>query len=664
MSTTGRVSPSGRSWTLPPIMNLLDAALDYATTHRLAVIPLEPGEKRPAFKTGPNHSKLATLNPEVIEGWWAHADYNIGLPCTPNRLAVIDVDGAEGQSLLDQLEAEHGALPETWTQSSQRADRPSVQFVYRWPNNEMVPTRQLGPQLEVRAHGAQIVAAPSWHPTGSRYTWLIAPGETDLVDLPEWVLTLLTRPHTAPVQAQALPLQSNAEKRLQGLQEAVATAAEGNRNQMLNHAAYTAARIPGLTDNQITHALTIAAETVGLDPRETKATIASGITAGHRDGPDPEHNESIPVVLPHPTPSDSAATPEDDDPYEKAVLEEVARLRLRHRAQQVFATELRPPVTTPEILSLRERLAIGHPPLEWRLDSWQPAGTRALLAAQYKAGKTTITGNLARSLVDGDEWLGSYLTNAIDGTVAIIDFEMSERQLDGWLSDQEILHDDRIIVIPLRGKATTFDIIDPVTRAEWAAKLAAHGTQYLILDCLRPVLDALALDEHSEAGRFLTPFDELLDQAGIPDALVVHHMGHQAERSRGDSRLRDWPDVEWRLVRENDDPSSPRYISAFGRDVDISESLVEYNPDSRRIRVVGGTRMTAAARKAVGDILDLLGEHPEGLTKRAIETQVFTNTDHKRVTVRKALDIAIHEQLIRVEKGPHNAQVCFFEVAG
>jgi hypothetical protein len=65
--------------------------------------------------------------------------------------------------------------------------------------------------------------------------------------------------------------------------------------------------------------------------------------------------------------------------------------------------------------------------------------------------------------------------------------------------------------------------------------------------------------------------DELLLEAGIDEALVVHHMGHSGERARGDSRLRDWPDVEWRLMRQDDDPASPRFLTAYGRDIDVPE---------------------------------------------------------------------------------------------
>jgi hypothetical protein len=104
------------------------------------------------------------------------------------------------------------------------------------------------------------------------------------------------------------------------------------------------------------------------------------------------------------------------------------------------------------------------------------------------------------------------------------------------------------------------------------------------------VLDALGLDEHRDAGRFLVALDSFLAEAKIPEALIVHHMGHSGERSRGDSRLRDWPDVERRLVREDDDPGSPRFITAYGRDVDVSESQLAYDPLTRHLTINGGSR--------------------------------------------------------------------------
>ena len=79
--------------------------------------------------------------------------------------------------------------------------------------------------------------------------------------------------------------------------------------------------------------------------------------------------------------------------------------------------------------------------------------------------------------------------------------------------------------------------------------------------------------------------------------MVVHHMGHSSDRSRGDSRLIDWPDATWKLIRhrtgknnEVEDYASPRFFSAYGRDVDAKESELPYDGDSRTLTVAGGSR--------------------------------------------------------------------------
>ena len=200
-----------------------------------------------------------------------------------------------------------------------------------------------------------------------------------------------------------------------------------------------------------------------------------------------------------------------------------------------------------------------------------------LLVAPAKAGKTTLIASLLRSLIDGDPFLGRAEVAPVDGSVALVDLEMPPLLLDDWLRARRIHGDDRIVPIPLRGVVSTFDLLDHARRREWVAWLRARNVRYLVLDCVRPVLDVLGLEESREAGRFLVAFDALLVEAGIGEACVVHHMGHLNERARGDSRLIDWPDVTWRLLwprAEDGQEAGARYIAAFGRDVDHPESLL------------------------------------------------------------------------------------------
>jgi hypothetical protein len=338
-----------------------------------------------------------------------------------------------------------------------------------------------------------------------------------------------------------------------------------------------------------------------------------------------------------------------------AVAEAAQKLRVRRAAQRLVDAEDRPPAPQPDVVTLAERLAHPQPPTLYRIDGWQPAGSRVVLAAQFKAGKTTLVGNLVRCLADGAPFLGTAAVAPVDGAIVVLDLEMGERQLVGWLADQNISNRDRVYPVALRGKVAALDLLDDDVRQKWADVLRRVGAAYVVLDPLRPVLDALGLDEHREAGRFLVAFDQLLDAAGVTDALVVHHMGHSAERSRGDSRIRDWPDVEWRLVREDDNPASARYVSAYGRDVDVSESRLDYDPLTRHLTLVGGNRRDQGLDEAVEAVLAYLADNP-GVTKTNLEDAVV-DTGAVRSVARQAIKVAVGNGDVVVEDGPRRSKL-------
>ena len=147
--------------------------------------------------------------------------------------------------------------------------------------------------------------------------------------------------------------------------------------------------------------------------------------------------------------TDGVVTRSEIDATEHArrVDAEYHREKARRDARRRLADEERGPQDAPELLTLRERLARPQSPVQSRIDGWQPRGTRIILAAQHKSGKTIATQNLIRSLVDGDPWLDKYPVTPVDGTVALLDFEMNDIQLDGWFRDQRITRDDKVIAV-------------------------------------------------------------------------------------------------------------------------------------------------------------------------------------------------------------------------
>lgn len=312
--------------------------------------------------------------------------------------------------------------------------------------------------------------------------------------------------------------------------------------------------------------------------------------------------------------------------------------------------------TLPAPRTLRERLADPPRPVQWRIEGWQPANSRALLAAQFKSGKTSLVLNVVRSLADGDPFLGCARVVPITGVVTVIDTEMSAGQLDDWYRQHAIVHDDRVVPVTLRGRLHTFNVFDADVRAAWAEWLRAVQTEYLVLDCVRPILDTFGLHEHHEAGRFLVAFDALMQEAGIADALVVHHMGHDGERSRGDSRFRDWPDVELRLMRQNEDPAADRFLAAYGRDVDQPEAQLEYDAAARRLTLVGGSRASAKVDAALADIVAILHAKGAPLSGRQIKTEL-AESDHARKDVEAALVSGVRAYQLTVAAGPKGAKL-------
>lgn len=387
-------------------------------------------------------------------------------------------------------------------------------------------------------------------------------------------------------------------------------------------------------------------------------------------------NELVPAVSPPPdttgtptpdAPPDDEDTSDHDDVDEDAYLAEVAfrravadakqRILVRDAAREEIQRDRSLATPWPEPIRLDQLLAEPDQPTAYLVDDLWPAGGRVVLAAQYKAGKTTLRDNLVRSLADGEKFLGRFEVRPLTGTIIVFDTELSRDTLRGWLRRHHIVNPERIHVIPMRGRTATFDLRDPTIRSRWVTVIRELGGQVIILDCLAPVLTALNLDPNREASAFLDMgFDPLLAESGAADAVVTHHMGHVAERSRGDSRIRDWPDVEWRLVREKEeegaepDPAAARFFTAYGRDVEQPEQMLSFDPVTKELIIAGGSRSTRVMEIVVEEV-----ERRPGINRNdlcAVIRRQATQVD----AARKA---AAARGLIRIERGPRGSQTHF-----
>lgn len=351
----------------------------------------------------------------------------------------------------------------------------------------------------------------------------------------------------------------------------------------------------------------------------------------------------------------------DPEEFEANVQHHLQMMLAKDEARRRYEEQNRTAVGMPPVRNLTDLLAEPDTETTYRVEGVAPGGGRVMLAAPAKSGKTTLVGNLVRSLVDRAPFLGRFPVNQRARRVVVIDTELAENMVRRWYRDQGIVNTNLVDVVALRGRVGSFNILDPQRRAEWVELFS--GADYLILDCLRPVLDSLGLDEHREAGKFLVAFDALLAEAEIPDALLVHHMGHGAERARGDSRLQDWPDAHWRILSGKED--SDHFFTAHGRDVDVSEGRLIFHPDTRRLTYTDRSRkadMHQATRDEVlGEIVDILAQRiAEGnldpMSRNGILAAAERYNRSAR-TVGPALEHGVMQSILTKTNGPKKSHL-------
>ncbi len=375
-------------------------------------------------------------------------------------------------------------------------------------------------------------------------------------------------------------------------------------------------------------------------------------------GPDQEPGNARDRVL-NRTIADMAAAR-----YLPMLAEEVLRTRARREAKQMVDAEQADasPLTLP--ISLSDLLDEEDEQESWRMTGLWPSGARILLAAGAKSGKTTTTGNVVRCLVDGSRFLGVFDAVPVEPgrTVAVLDYEMPRSKVKAWLRDQQIRNTAAVVIWTERGRAGRFDTRDPTSRALWAAALRRANVSVWIIDCLSPILSALGIEENDNTGvgAVLDGINTIAAEAGVDDVLLIHHMGHSAERSRGASRLIGWPDVNWKLTRQRDDkdPSAepdqnaPRYFSAYGRDVDVREGRLVYEPMTRHLTYMEGGRKQDEDTLALGKLLVFVRDNPE-LGTRDLQDGLSLRVG-SRDAVRRVLKSAVEKGYVLARSAPRN----------
>lgn len=175
-------------------MTLKECALAYVRDLKWSIFPCAPRTKKPLIKWGPYQNRLPTL--DEIEKWWTKwPQANIGVVCGKiSGIICVDIDSPEAQ---ESYRAEYGEIHNTIRQTTGKPG--GLHLVFNYPldgnfyrNVGDVNKESSTIEIHCRGDGGFFVAAPSIHPNGTQYNWVLDPLESpdDILDLPEDVKSL------------------------------------------------------------------------------------------------------------------------------------------------------------------------------------------------------------------------------------------------------------------------------------------------------------------------------------------------------------------------------------------------------------------------------------------------------------------------------------------
>ncbi|MDP3993424.1 MAG: bifunctional DNA primase/polymerase [bacterium] len=316
-----------------PNYDAYDAAVNYLGKG-WSVIPIDQ-DKRPLVAWQEFQTRRAGM--DEIKAWFKQwPNLNIGIVTgTISGIVAVDVE-KDGST---------DGLPPTVMAKSGGG---GWHFYYRHPGLLVKTEARVRELTDIRGDGGYVIAPPSLHASGNRYEWMVGPGDTDLADLPEWVLN----------QNQNYAGQKD-------WHQIAAGANLGVRNQ-------TAASYVG----KLLHDLST----------ELWASAGWDVICAWNE----RNKPPLPIK-------------ELRDTFDS-----IARTEMQRRTNGSPQTDEAPQF---EPIKLSELMAKKFPEQKWIVEKLVPAEGITIIAGHPKSGKTWFALDVAKSVANGDPLFGKFATH-------------------------------------------------------------------------------------------------------------------------------------------------------------------------------------------------------------------------------------------------------------
>ena len=639
----------------------LDAALAYAA-RGWRVVPIIPGQKRPPLG---QWTEVATRDPDRIRQWWGgrYADHGVGIVCGWNAertacLFVVDVDeghtdGVSGGDTLAELEAAHGALPATMEVVTGSGGR-HLYFVA----DEEVGTgaNRLGPGVDTRGEGGQVLAPPTFHPNGTRYEWE-ASSAAEPASAPAWLLDLL-RPAAPPTPPPALPAAADAV----GQRPGDLWAAQTSWTDLLTSDGWTLHHVDADREQHWTRP--------GKDRREgTSATV------GYR-GSDvlKVFTSSVPWLTPDATYSRLGyLAARDHNGDHSAAARALAAAGWTTRTDDLDVILPAPAASTPEAVAEGWPIA-GRADIEAVLSgSWEPPTPTILRRSDgcgliYPGKVHSLSGEPGAAKT----WIALHAVAevlAAGGRAALVDHEdrldTAVRRLAGMGVEAEVLIDRFAYVTPtfaVKGGGLPTNVVE-----------VADSCALVVIDSLGEALAHTGLNQNDdgEVANYLQRVARRLADGGAAVLLLDHVAKNSESRGR-------WSIGSQRKLAAIDGAAyTAQAIKALTMESDGLVKLVCAKDRGGNYRQ--GSTVGMVALQATNDgvciaieaengtdnqghfrpthYMEKVSRYLEGVGEPATGRTIATDVDGKASHIRQALAVLVSEGFVTVEGGPRNARL-------
>jgi DNA-binding transcriptional ArsR family regulator len=338
--------------------------------------------------------------------------------------------------------------------------------------------------------------------------------------------------------------------------------------------------------------------------------------------------------------------------FEKDVAKQQYRARVNDTARQREAAGrwTVPPVDAGGTLA--EFLGKKYEPRPFYIEKLFAERHVVTVTGRAKTGKTTLTGNVVRSLADGVPFLGEFEAKQISGRIGMWNAEMDEQDYVDYLRAMGIQNVDKVAIYNLRGYSVS--LLDDES-LDWAVNwLKQNEVEIWIPDPWSKLVSWCGVDENdnSKLKRVQTRIEEIQRAAGVQSVLIPTHPnkaeGKESDdpSTRGGAVMEDWPDALWKYVKTED---NTRSLYVYGRGVDMPSTGLAFDAANNVLSVnsrVGESPEGAIRSEIVDKVMALIQEN----NGRLMQADIYASIGGRKQVVSDTLKRLESDGLISVER--------------